>query len=90
MVMHPEYQISHFREALDSLNLVEIFMNHTNYTWWNKRSGENVVWEKLDRCFGNASFRQKQQYNHVITLLMVSSDYHALKLVLKKCNEEAL
>lgn len=43
MVSHPEFHINHFQKAVDNLKLVEISMDHIDYTWWNKRSGENVV-----------------------------------------------
>lgn len=79
-----ESQIRQFRDVVDNLNLVEISMGHTDYTWWNKRSSAQVVWGKLDKCFGNNVFRQHQPYSHVVTIPMVTFDHHAIKLIFKK------
>lgn len=43
MVSHPEFHINHYQKAVDNLKLGKFSMDHIDYTWWNKRSGENIV-----------------------------------------------
>ncbi|KAL5842763.1 hypothetical protein ACOSQ3_013366 [Xanthoceras sorbifolium] len=40
-----------FRKAVDSCNLLDIDFSGSKFTWCNRQFGENVIWERLDRCF---------------------------------------
>lgn len=76
-------QIQQFRAAIDALQLSEITMESSKYTWWNKRTGEFAVRFKLDRGFGNDAFKTLQLHCCILTMLMVTLDHHLLKLDLQ-------
>ncbi|KAK6153786.1 hypothetical protein DH2020_013425 [Rehmannia glutinosa] len=49
----PEAQMEDFRTAIKTCELRDIYGDDNFYTWCNKRSGVEEIWEKLDRFLGN-------------------------------------
>lgn len=74
------WQMEQFRYVVVDLELLEISMAYTDYTWWNHRDGVQLVHAKLGRCFGNMAFKQFQLNCHAIFIPNVSLDHHLLKL----------
>ena len=46
-----------FREALDDCELEDLGFGGSPFTWCNKRDGEALIHERLDRCTGNQDWK---------------------------------
>lgn len=79
----PTAQMKAFRQAIENLELMEIEMENTLYTWRNRRQGDDSVRAKLDHCFGNRAFHTVFPHVSVVTLPAYTSDHHLLKLLLE-------
>ncbi|XP_019240114.1 PREDICTED: uncharacterized protein LOC109220105 [Nicotiana attenuata] len=56
------------------------------YTWWNGRSEEDCIFERLDRCLGNLELQQTFPGLEITHLSKIGSDHCPLYL---KCDIEA-
>ncbi|KAL5842737.1 hypothetical protein ACOSQ3_013340 [Xanthoceras sorbifolium] len=50
--------MSNFRGALDSCGLEDLGFSEPRFTWSNRRDGDNLILERLDRCVGNFEWSQ--------------------------------
>ena len=47
-------KILNFQKFVADCALIDLGFNGYRYTWCNKREGEHIIWERIDRAFGNA------------------------------------
>lgn len=76
----PSLEVQTFRQTIDALQLTEICLENTTFTWWNQRTSAAFVHAKLDRCFGNPSFLTVASTAIARALSMTTSDHHVIKL----------
>lgn len=50
--------LAEFREALDDSGLVDLGYLGSHFTWSNKREGEALIFERLDRCTGSLAWKR--------------------------------
>ena len=46
-----------FKECLDLCNLLDLGFSGLKFTWLNLRQVTDLILERIDRCFGNPSWR---------------------------------
>lgn len=69
-----------FHMALDACNFIDLGFNGPRYTWSNGRQGPALIWERLDRAWGNVLWNNRFDKAVVQHLVRVHSDHHPLLL----------
>lgn len=79
----PPSQMQAFREALEVCELQDIYCYGDPFTWVNRRSAENMIFERLDRFVGNLQWRLLFPAARAFSLEFYHSDHRPIHLVLK-------
>ncbi|KAL9678175.1 hypothetical protein QQ045_016014 [Rhodiola kirilowii] len=74
--------MSQFRKVLDDCNLSELEFKGYNYTYTNKRKGDDELKCRLDRVLVNESWRNLFSYAYVSHLVSHHSDHSPIQLCL--------
>eukprot|EP00258_Populus_trichocarpa_P027694 XP_024443713.1 uncharacterized protein LOC112324533 [Populus trichocarpa] len=78
-------RIHRFAKWVQECKLIDLGSKGPKYTWRGGiRNGYMRVQERLDRCFGNAQWRQLFQDANVLVLPRVRSDHHLILVELKE------
>ena len=64
-----------FKECLDNCNFLDLGFAGPKYTWTNKRPVSSLILERIDRCFGNPSWRMLYPEATVTHLPRTFSDH---------------
>ncbi|KAK2662525.1 hypothetical protein Ddye_001099 [Dipteronia dyeriana] len=72
--------LSDFRETLDDCGLEDLGYIGPKFTWCNKRDGEVVIFELLDRCTGNVEWQMSYPNFVVSHLDLWHSDHQSILL----------
>lgn len=77
-------RISRFAKWVQECQLIDFGSKCPRFTWrGDVRNGYGRVYERLDRCFGNAQWRQSYQDANVMVLPRVKSDHHPILVELE-------
>ena len=71
-------------KCLDQYALSEIPPKSQYLTWTNNRHGNEVIWERLDRCFANFSWFRNLEDAPLINLHVSQSNHRAMILNIKR------
>ncbi|KAK6148916.1 hypothetical protein DH2020_016441 [Rehmannia glutinosa] len=74
----PETQIDEFNRVIEECELREIYGEGDWFTWVNRRSGEEIIFEKLDRFLSTFNWRLLYPTAKKYTLEYYSSDHRAV------------
>ena len=78
-------RISRFAMWVQECQLIDLGSKGPRYTWrGGVRNGYGRVYERLDKCFGNAQWRQLYQDANVMVLPRVKSDHHPILVELEE------
>ena len=78
-------RIYRFAKWVQNCQLIDMGSKGPKFTWrGGVRNGGDRVYERLDRCFGNAQWRQMYQDANVIVLPRVKSDHHPILVELER------
>ncbi|XP_075507434.1 uncharacterized protein LOC142544260 [Primulina tabacum] len=58
-VIHPQWLLRGFREAIDDCNLTDIPLNGHQFTWKRSRGSDNFVEERIDQAMGTPTWAEK-------------------------------
>ncbi|GLT58776.1 hypothetical protein SLA2020_316440 [Shorea laevis] len=78
----PSYRIQAYTDCMSFCNLMDMGFNGPKFTWVNKRSENQLIRERLDRAWGNPSWRVKFPEASVYHLPRLSSDHCPILLSL--------
>ncbi|XVF53652.1 hypothetical protein PTKIN_Ptkin05aG0115900 [Pterospermum kingtungense] len=73
-----------FKDCLDTCNLSEMPSKGIHWTWTNNREGNDIVWERLDRCFANPAWFNKHEPTSLLNLPVWESDHGAMIIYTQK------
>ena len=73
-----------FKECLDLCNLLDLGFSSPKFTWSNLRQVTDLIVERIDRCFGNPSWRIAFLEASVTHLPRVFTDHCPVLLELDK------
>jgi hypothetical protein len=79
-LQRPRWQIENFRAALDDCGLQDIGFSGPPFTWCNKRDGDSMIQERLDRCVCNFRWRNLFVGARVCHLEFWRSDHRPILL----------
>ncbi|KAK6152706.1 hypothetical protein DH2020_012345 [Rehmannia glutinosa] len=79
--LRPENQMELFRNAIEECELREIYGVGEFFTWVNRRSGSDIIFEKLDRFFSTFNWRILYPTANSFTLEYFSSDHRAVEII---------
>ncbi|XP_074305072.1 uncharacterized protein LOC141640007 [Silene latifolia] len=51
-----QYLMDEFRSEIDECGLLDVGFSGNPYTWWNRRGGDEAVYERLDRALVSPAF----------------------------------
>ncbi|BAS96693.1 Os06g0205337 [Oryza sativa Japonica Group] len=71
-----------FCNLLRNVGLIDMGYNGPAYTWTNKRTGNNVIYERLDRCLANVEWCSKFPYTTVYHLPLIYGDHAPILILL--------
>ncbi|KAK6163508.1 hypothetical protein DH2020_000372 [Rehmannia glutinosa] len=77
-----------FRNVLEEYELRELYGDGDFFTWANKRSGDGMIFERLDRFFTTLSWRLMYPSAKTTNLEFFSSDHRAIRLHLQYSGKE--
>lgn len=69
-IIPPQWQIDNFRRVVEECGLFQFSFSGFEFTWDNRRAGEDNVKERLDRGFGNLPLIQQWGGLPVIILFL--------------------
>lgn len=72
-----------FREIMDDCGLADLKSKCDLFTWYNKRAGDNISFERLDRYICNCDWRMVYPFDEVSNLELYGSDHHPILIILK-------
>lgn len=78
-------QMQEFREAIDDCCLAYLHCKGDLFTWMNRRSGNGIILERLDRFLGNLEWRNLFPDHEVFNLEYYGSDHRPI--MLQFCSE---
>lgn len=73
--LHPYFQMSNFRDALDECRLMDLGFVGSRFTWFKKCANNVMVWERLDRAVASNDWLEKYPAPKVMVLECGSSDH---------------
>ncbi|GKU94254.1 hypothetical protein SLEP1_g7776 [Rubroshorea leprosula] len=79
----PSHRIRAYTDCMSFCNLMDLGFNGPKFTWVNKRSANQLIRERLDRAWGNPSWRVKFPEATVFHLPRLSSDHCPILLSLQ-------
>ncbi|KAK6128869.1 hypothetical protein DH2020_037386 [Rehmannia glutinosa] len=85
----PESQMEDFRNVVEECELRELYGDGDFFTWVNRRSGDEMIFERLDRFFTTLTWRLMYPCAKVTNLEFYSSDHRAIWLQLRFEGREA-
>ncbi|XP_016473910.2 uncharacterized protein LOC107795741 [Nicotiana tabacum] len=78
-------EVDDFRYCINTCNLTYLGFEGSIFTWWNRRSEEECIFKRLDRCFGNNELQQTFPGLEITHLSKIGSDHCPMLL---KCDIE--
>ncbi|GLT84225.1 hypothetical protein SLE2022_024700 [Rubroshorea leprosula] len=78
----PSYRIQAYTNCMSYCNLLDLGFNGPKFTWANKRDSSHLIRERLDKAWGNPSWRIKFPEAAVYHLPRLSSDHCPIMLSL--------
>lgn len=82
----PIVQLQGFRNALQDCQLQDLQQMDGEFTWYNKRSAESAVFERLDRFVGNLQWQNTFQECEIRVLDFFGSDHRPVLCTMKTGN----
>lgn len=79
----PFAQMRAFLDSLEACELQDLHCLGDTYTWVNRRSTENLIFERLDHFVGTLNWRLLYQISNVSSLEIFHSDHRPICLQLK-------
>lgn len=76
----PPQQMSLFWHTIETLDVAEIFMEATTYTWWNRRKGTQLYLINVKQSFWQCIIQAFKSTHIVKTFPTTTSDHHAIQL----------
>ncbi|XP_074301205.1 uncharacterized protein LOC141632563 [Silene latifolia] len=74
--------MNEFHEAVNDCELLDVVFSRDSYTWWNRRSGTDAVYERLDRALVSATFLEACPAINLFHLEYDKSDHMPIKLAM--------
>ncbi|KAK8552867.1 hypothetical protein V6N11_010321 [Hibiscus sabdariffa] len=71
-------QCSIFENWIDTCKFCELYISGGNLTWSNRRTGEDCIQEKLDRCFFNTGWNDVFPFAQGLALPAIQSDHNPI------------
>ncbi|GLT49927.1 hypothetical protein SLA2020_234510 [Shorea laevis] len=71
----PSYRIQAYTECMSYCNLMDLGFNGPKFTWVNNRNANQLIWERLDRAWGNPAWRIKFPEATIFHLPRLSSNH---------------
>ncbi|KAG5606965.1 hypothetical protein H5410_028457 [Solanum commersonii] len=78
-----QMETTDFAHCISDSGLIEFPFSGSLYTWWNGRTGEDSIFERLDRVLGNEAFWSECNNSEVTYLIRDGSDHAPLHVVCK-------
>ncbi|PKA63011.1 threonine dehydratase [Apostasia shenzhenica] len=78
--------IKAFKDTLTACNLIDLGFIGGPFTWWNHRSGDDCILERLDRAVGNPEWLRLFPHIRVFHLAASFSDHCGLKININNSN----
>ncbi|KAF7844736.1 reverse transcriptase [Senna tora] len=79
-------KVMNFQRLLEDCGLFDLEYNGSSFTWFNKRTGDDFIKEKLDRALGNVQLMMAFPKAQVFINDPVGSDHGALVANLNYCD----
>ncbi|XP_060195442.1 uncharacterized protein LOC132624727 [Lycium barbarum] len=73
-------EIQDFRSCIHNCGISDLGFSGSKFTWWNGQSGDDCIFERLDRCMGNQLLQAKYSSVGIKHLIRSGSD-HAPMLI---------
>ncbi|XP_019251026.1 PREDICTED: uncharacterized protein LOC109229940 [Nicotiana attenuata] len=78
-------EVYDFRHCINTCNLTDLGFKGSIFTWWNGRSEDDCIFNRLDRCLGNMELQQSFPGLEITHLSKIGSDHCPMLL---KCDIE--
>jgi hypothetical protein len=79
----PRWQMTNFRDMVDSCHLLDLGFSGPTFTWCNRQGGASFIKERLDRAMANSKWCDLFPSQQVCILAARSSDHAPLLLSLQ-------
>ncbi|WCJ31760.1 hypothetical protein M5689_013220 [Euphorbia peplus] len=70
--------MAEFQNCLEDCNLIDLGWKISEFTWFNRREGNDSIWERLDRAIVDKGWFDIFLTVTVLTLPRICSDHHPI------------